>query len=78
MDEFITELTMFTIEGSRSMHDDLIDALSYGYQIAEKPMDASDYRRNNLTLQRNYVNVNSDKNYTIRDKRRTIPIEKFI
>jgi predicted phage terminase large subunit-like protein len=38
LDELMTELQMFTREGAKSKHDDLIDALSQGAQFAKAPV----------------------------------------
>ena len=44
--EMEAELLAFTMQGSKGLHDDLIDALAYGEQIAQTPYRPNKRNRN--------------------------------
>jgi hypothetical protein len=49
--ELESELLAFTMEGTKGLHDDLIDALAYYEQMVKKPMNAAAMKN----LPRNYL-----------------------
>jgi len=51
LSELESELLAFTMEGTKGLHDDLIDALAYYEQLVKKPMNMAEMKN----LPRNYL-----------------------